>query len=187
MKFEKIRKFLSNTVSKVGKKTVIASMAVLVIGIAVLLNFLTIHDNRAVALDEKLSEIPALASSGAEPVISSDDDYFASIALNRQTARDEAMSVLKTVTESDSAVEEVRNTAYDDIRQIASDIESEANIETLIESKGFEQCIAIVNGSAASVIVKTPGLSPGELAQISEIVYNETGIVPADLKIIERN
>ena len=97
------------------------------------------------------------------------------------------MSVLKTVTESDSAVEEVRNTAYDDIRQIASDIECEANIETLIEAKGFEQCIAIVNGSVASVIVKTPGLTPGELAQISEIVYNEAGIVPADLKIIERN
>ncbi|MBR0303913.1 MAG: SpoIIIAH-like family protein [Clostridia bacterium] len=187
MKLEKIKNGCASLVRKAGKKTVIASMAVLVIGIAVLLNFLTLHDKTSVALNEELSEIPALAKAGGESAAASDEDYFASIALNRQSARDEAMSVLKTVTESDSAVEEVRNTAYDDIRQIASDIECEANIETLIEAKGFEQCIAIVNGSVASVIVKTPGLTPGELAQISEIVYNEAGIVPADLKIIERN
>ena len=47
--------------------------------------------------------------------------------------------------------------------------------------------IAVVNGESASVIVKTDGLTPGEDAQISEIVYNETGIVPAQVKIIEKN
>ena len=97
------------------------------------------------------------------------------------------MAVLKNVTESQTAVDEVKNSAYGDIQQIAGDIEREANIETLIEAKGFEQCIAVVNGESASVIVKTPGLTPGDVAQISEIVFNETGIVPNDLKIIERN
>ncbi len=187
MDIEKIKQKTSSIIRRAGKKTVIATMAVIVIGVAVLLNFLMTKDAVApVGLEEEIAEVSGLLE-GAEEVSLSDEDYFATIALNRQTARDEAMAVLKTVTESGSAVEEVKNNAYVDIRQIADDIESEANIETLIESKGFEQCIAVVNGNEASVIVKTDGLTPGDVAQISEIVYKECGIFPDDLKIIERN
>ncbi len=187
MKIEKIKQKIASVVRRIGKRTVIASMAVIVIGVAVLMNFLVASDaGKAKGLEGELAERAGLLTEGSEQVILSDEDYFATVALNRQTARDEAMAVLKTVTESGTAVEEVKNSAYGDIRQIADDIEREANIESLIEAKGFEQCIAVVNGNAASVIVKTPGLTPGEVAQISEIVYNETGIFPNDLKIIER-
>ena len=55
MKLEKIKNGCASLVRKAGKKTVIASMAVLVIGIAVLLNFLTLHDKTSVALNEELS------------------------------------------------------------------------------------------------------------------------------------
>ncbi len=172
-------------VKKAGKKTVIATMAVIVIGVAVLLNFI-INSNTTgpVGLEEELKPVSAML--GVTEAAQTDDEYFASITLNRRTARDEAMAVLKTVMDSNTAVDEVKNSAYGDIQQIANDIEREANIESLIEAKGFAQCVAVVNGSSASVIVKTPGLTPGEVAQISEIVYNETGIVPNDLKIIER-
>ncbi len=186
MNIEEIKKKSALLIRRVGKKTVIATMAVLVIGVAVLLNFfISKDDTKVTGLEEELASVAALKAA-AEPEVS-DDDYFANIVLNRQTARDEAMAVLKTVTESQTAVDEVKNSAYGNIEQIASDIEREANIEALVESKGFDQCIAVVNGQAASVIVKTPGLTPGEVAQISEIVFNECGIVPTDLKIIEKN
>lgn len=186
MNIEEIKNKGAALIRRAGKKTVIATMAVLVIGVAVLLNFFISKDQtKVVGLEEELASVAALR--GEVPVEESDADYFANIVLNRQTARDEAMAVLKTVTESQTAVDEVKNNAYGDIEQIASDIEREANIEALIEAKGFDQCIAVVNGSSASVIVKTPGLTPGEVAQISEIVFNECGIVPADLKIIEKN
>ena len=188
MDIEKIKQKSSSIIKKVGKKTVIATMAVIVIGVAVLLNFLiTKEQTRPAGLEEELAGVSALLGGEVKEVALSDEDYFASVALNRQTARDEAMAVLKTVTESQTAVEEVKNNAYVDIQQIAADIEKEANIETLIEAKGFEQCIAVVNGDEASVIVKTAGLNPGEVAQISEIVYKECGVFPDDLKIIERN
>ena len=172
-------------IRKAGKKPVIATMAVIVIGVAVLLNFLISgNSTKPVGLETELEPVAKLLD-GVEVAVS-DEDYFASITLNRRTARDEAMAVLKTVTESNTAVDEVKNSAYGDIQQIADDIESEANIESLVEAKGFAECVAVVNGKSASIIVKTPGLTPGEVAQISEIVYNETGIVPNDLKIIER-
>ena len=81
----------------------------------------------------------------------------------------------------------MRNSAYSDMQQIALDIEREAEIETLMNAKGFEECLAVVNGNTASVIVRTEGLTPGEVAQISEIVYLECGVLPEDLKIIEKN
>ena len=172
-------------IRKAGKKTVIATMAVIVIGVAVMLNFIIgSNTSEPVSLEEELKPVSAMLD-GAEPVLD-DDEFFASVTFNRRTARDEAMAVLKTVMESNTAVDEVKNSAYGDIQQIAGDIEREANIESLIEAKGFAQCVAVVNGNSASVIVKTPGLTPGEVAQISEIVYNETGIDPDDLKIIER-
>ena len=71
--------------------------------------------------------------------------------------------------------------------RIALDIEREANIETLVTAKGFAQCVAVVNGDSANVIVKSDGLLPNEIAQINEIVYEQAGIVPANVKIIEKS
>ena len=58
-------------------------------------------------------------------------------------------------------------------------------METLIKSKGFEECVAVISEGGASVVVKSSGLLENEIAQIQEIVYDTAGILPANLKIIE--
>ncbi len=187
MKFGEFKEKSKRIIGKAGKRTVIATMAVFVIGVAVLLNLILIKDdNNITGLNDELADVAGLLSDGENEAVST-EDYFANIVLNRQSAREEAMSVLLSVTDSTNAIEEVKNSAYSDMEQIALDIENEANIETMILAKGFEQCIAVVNGNSANVIVKTDGLTPGEVAQISEIVYEECGILPSDLKIIEKN
>lgn len=188
MKLSEFKDKAVKAVKKAGKKTFVAAMAVIVISVAVLLNFILMKDEKPVGdLGADLSDVAGLLEKQENASEVGIEDYFANIVLNRQSARDEAMEVLLSVTDSATAIEEVKNSAYSDIEQIALDIESEANIETLIQAKGFEQCIAVVNGNTASVIVKTDGLTPGEVAQISEIVYEETGILPSELKIIEKN
>ena len=74
-----------------------------------------------------------------------------------------------------------------DITVMAENKQLEANIETLIKAKGFEECIAVINDGSATVIVKTDGLLASEVAQINEIVYNQSGILPTGLTIIEKN
>ena len=71
--------------------------------------------------------------------------------------------------------------------KIAEDIECESRIETLVKAKGFEECIAVINDGTATVIVKTDDLLASEVAQINEIVYEQSGILPTGLKIIEKN
>jgi stage III sporulation protein AH len=65
-------------------------------------------------------------------------------------------------------------------------MEAEANIETLIKSKGFEQCVAVINGDAASIVVKSDGLIASQISQINEIVYEQAGISPMNITIIQK-
>jgi len=66
-------------------------------------------------------------------------------------------------------------------------VKKETNIETMILAKGFSQCIAVISNENCNVIVESDGLEPGEVAQITEIVYEQAGIHPANLKIVEKN
>ena len=65
-------------------------------------------------------------------------------------------------------------------------METEANIETLIEAKGFEECVAVINNDSASIVVKSEGLQAAQISQINEIVYEQAGISPVNVKIIQR-
>ena len=177
---------------KIGKKTIIIASSVLVIGIAVMLNFIlwgaAKDTKKSPAVD--LSNLSAVKSgensteSGADEKTGS-EDYFSQMVLSRTQARDEAIEVLNGVINSESAVAEVKNEAQAEINKIAKDVENEANIETLVKSKGFEACVAVISGDSANIIVKADGITPAQISQISEIVYEQAGIIPANLKIIE--
>jgi stage III sporulation protein AH len=116
-----------------------------------------------------------------------DDNYFAVAAVSRRRARDESIELLNHILNSAESMPDIKDRAIRDIENIAGDIEREANIEVLIKAKGFAECIAVVSGENASIIVKTDGLMPNEIAQIKEIVFEQAGIMPRNIKIIERN
>ena len=115
------------------------------------------------------------------------DSYFAMAVIDRQQSRDEALEVLYSIASSESATEEAKSEAFDKIEGMAKVIEQESNIQTLVKSKGFSECIAVIDGDKASVIVSANGLLPSEIAQITEIVYEQAGIIPQNIKIIEKN
>jgi len=116
-----------------------------------------------------------------------EDNYFAVSVINRQRARDEALHLLQSVIETSDNVPAAQAQALYDVIQIAIEIEREANVEALIKAKGFTECVAVISGEIANIIVKTEGLMPNEVAQIKEIVFEQAGILPMNIKIIERN
>ena len=188
--FAEIRDKTVTVINRIGRKGTVVLCALIMVGFAVLLNVI-LFDGEGQSKKSNLAIDPDTLTVGdtqqgeqeaSTPVY----NYFESMQLSRRQARDEAIEVLRSVAESAPAVEDMKSDALASIAQISRDIESEANIETLILAKGFSQCIAVVNGDAASIIVKTDGLLPSEIAQISEIVYEQTGILPTNLKIIEK-
>ncbi|MBR6530351.1 MAG: SpoIIIAH-like family protein, partial [Clostridia bacterium] len=50
----------------------------------------------------------------------------------------------------------------------------------------FANCVAILEDDRASIIVQSDGLTDAEVAQITEIVYLEAGVIPQNLTITER-
>lgn len=192
MKATEIRDKAIALVERIGRRGTVAICAVVLVGVAVLLNLLFYDREDTKRTDLAVDPNTLSAVSGVSDEAGSEEatavyNYFEAMQLSRQQARDEAMEVLLAVAESSTAVDTMKTEALDDIAQIAADMENEANIETLILSKGFEKCVAVVNGDTASVIVKSNGLLPNEIAQISEIVYEQAGILPANLRIIEKD
>lgn len=188
-KIKQILEKIKTAVKKLGRRSVAVACSVLLIGCAIALNFVLFSGSHDPVDEVKLKpaiDLTGLSDEDVEAGEDVTDDYFAECLLDRTQSRDEAMEVLLDVTQNVDSSEEAKATALADMNRIALDIEREGTIETMIKAKGFEKCLAVVNGETASVVVEADTLTPGETAQISEIVYEAAGIVPANLKIIER-
>ena len=181
MKNEKCKKFFSTKTAR----SVVVTVAVLLIGLAVYLNYRWFYDpidslgygeNN---MEDNYSDVLDTGADGA-------NDYFAAALLTRQQSRDEAIDVLTLVSSSADADEATRAEAQAKISAIATDIQNEANIETLVKAKGFEECVAVIGDGTVSVIVKAESLQAKETAQILSIVYETTGIAPENVSIINK-
>ena len=94
--------------------------------------------------------------------------------------------MLQGVVDDKGSLDAAKEQALKDISAMAANIELEANIESLIKAKGFEECVTVINGDKATVVVKSEGLKPNQLSQILEIVYLQAGVLPANVTITEK-
>lgn len=177
------------------KKTLIITASVLVIAAAIGINWMLFGPNsQAIGTGpagdtptDNVSPAPTDQRTDVSNDAESGKSFFALAITDRQRARDEALEVLQTVVDSADASSEERAAASAAISRIASYIEAENNIETLVKSKGFEQCVAVVSEDNVSVVVGTEDtLMANELAQIKEIIYLQTGIDPSAMRISEK-
>ncbi len=178
---------IGEKVKRLGKRNLVICASVLIIALAVCINWVIFSGSSAVNPED----IPTGGDQTDGTTDTSTDDsvasYFASVQISRQQARDEALEVLQMVIDSDSALESAKAEAISDVSRIADEIASEANIETLIRAKGFEDCVAVISDGRANIVVKTnSALMQNEVAQIMEIVYEQANISPANIKITEK-
>lgn len=183
-------------IEKIGKRNLIIACAVLLIGAAVWLNFILFagvdqgngygdYDQPSGNISDNLNN-NGNANGDTDTSTDSKDTYFSATLVSRQKARDEALEVLQAVVDNVDASEEMKSEALAGISEIAEEIQLEANIESLILAKGFEKCIAVLNGDTASIVVSADDLQVAQIAQINAIVYEQAGIVPAGVTIIKK-
>ena len=194
MGFKDKLKSVKEFFTKSGKRNLIITCAVVLIGAAVWLNWLFLSDGNGDGytysggsgmtgeLDN--SKNPTSGDSSAN---ANTDSYFSTVQVSRQRARDEALEVLNAVLDNQNATDEVKAEAVAEIKKISLEMEQEADIESLVVSKGFEQCVAVINGDSASIVVKcSETLTPAQLAQINTSVYEIAGIEPVNITIVGR-
>lgn len=114
-------------------------------------------------------------------------DYFAQARLSRETARDEALTMLRETVSSDSASEDAKKQASEKITQIAGNTVKEERLESQLKSKGYADAVVYISDETISVIVSSPkgGLNASSTADISDMVLSETGAQASMLRVSE--
>ena len=114
-------------------------------------------------------------------------DYFASARLNRQQARDSALSLLRDAADREDADETVKTQVNDTIQTMADYTITEAQIENLVTAKGYTDCVAFIGEDAISLAVAAPdgGLTQADTARIVDVVQQTASFTAEQIKIIE--
>ena len=113
--------------------------------------------------------------------------YFANARLNRQQARDSALSMLQEASASVNADQATRDQATAAIQTMADYTVTEAQIENLIVAKGYVDCVACIGEDTINVVVQVPGgqLTDVDTARITDIVTQTTQFAASQIKIID--
>ncbi len=115
------------------------------------------------------------------------DDYFSDARLKRSQARDEALDTLKKSLQNAELTEAEKKALTDSLSATVSAISLETTVESLIKSKGFEDCMAYISESGVKIVVAVgaDGLSAAEAAQIKEIVITQCSVSASEITVVE--
>ena len=113
--------------------------------------------------------------------------YFATARLNRQQARDSALTLLQDAAARQDADQTMRDEANAAIQTMADYTVTEAQIENLVVAKGYADCVAFIGEDSVSLAVAAPeaGLTDADTARIVDVVNQTAGFTAEQIKIIE--
>ena len=182
---------------KIWKKNLVAAAVLLTVCAGIYVNWLYTEKEDAISLSDTLDYEKVMSEDGliltedvaaisaGEEVTTTATDYFSAVRLSRQQARDNAVSMLQeamTYSDTDKASESAM-----DLEDIVQTALSEAQIESLIIAKGFQDCVAYMTSEGISVAVAAPegGLQSEDVAVIADVVMSQSEYGLKDIRVVE--
>ena len=167
---------------KIKKRGAIYGVIALLLCVAVYLNWSYVDTPDELLAADQTNPDSTETSGTAE-----DQDYFAASRLSREQARDEAVSTLKELSESETADQTAKDEAAAQISALAEDSVTEANIESMIRAKGYEDAVVMIGDESVNVVVAPPegSLQATDVTVIKDIVVAEAGVTAGQIKIVE--
>ncbi len=180
---------------KLWKRNAIVGAIVLFVCAAVYLNWT--YNQEGATVGKTLGEAALVAGTGEQSTQTDPNaaqngtakgTYFAEARLNRQQARDSALSILQEATKDEKASQETIDEANIAIQTMANITLTEAQIENLVVAKGYTNCVAFMDHENISVVVSgvEGDLTDADVAKIGEIVMEQTGFVGDQITIIPK-
>ena len=177
---------------KIWKKNLMAVAVLVTVCAGIYLNWLYAEDQSTANLTDTLdgnkilsSDMLVMSDSALNEDIDTATDYFAAVRLSRQEARDSAVSLLQeAMSYSDEESAAQSNENLEEIIQIAL---CEAQIESLIIAKGYQDCVAYISNDGISVAVATPegGLQQEDVAVIADVIMTQSEFTMEDIYVVE--
>ena len=179
---------LSDLNFKIHKKHIAVASMILMLSAAVYINYLYAAGDMEGFVDTgKNYGDSILVDSKADEEISDVSAYFSEARVSRQQSRDEAVATIENLYGISEDNEENVSVLAEKAGEIASNMELENKIESMMKAKGFEDCIVYISGEYADVMIQTDGLLPTEAAVIKEAIIQETSVPVENISIVEVN
>lgn len=184
---------------KSRKRQLILASLVLALGTAVYLNW-HFSDNKGLEVTNILESTDELGEARyvnntnfsdktdkvpIQSVSDSTKKYFAEAQINRQKAHEETEEKLKKLLSVDNVNKETKEDIKRNIELISKISSQEVNIENLMKSKGFSECLACIQDDECSIVVAPGSISENSAIIIRDIVTSQSEIKGNKIKIIE--
>ena len=145
-----------------------------------------ILDDATLVLAPQEDSLEALASADVQQ--SPTADYFAQMRLSRQESRDSAVELLQETMAYADEGEDV-TASSDQLSRIVSYALTEAQIESLVISKGYADCVAYMteDGISLAVPAAAEGLTEADVALLTDLVTAQSDYKLTQIRIIEVN
>ena len=156
---------------KFGKKQLVLASLVLALGAAVYLNWQFAGTGR-LPVGDSSSETSQLGA--------------AQLVNNTYVERDQALELLDGVLEDVDSDSAAKQQAVEEASAIAQNILAESNVESLLEAKGYTDCVAYITAQECSVVL-AGAVEEADTLIVQEVVMEQTGLTADKIKIIGTN
>lgn len=138
--------------------------------------------------DEYETDLEAIPSEGAIPgntVFSMSDGslVLSEAKLLKEQVRAKNKETLLEIIDNESLSAQEKQTAIDHMVMMTDLAQKEADVEILLEAKGFEGAVVSVNQEGVDVVLDALTISDAERVQIEDIVKRKTGAEPQNIVI----
>ena len=114
----------------------------------------------------------------------SSSSFFATSKQDRLDTRNESIAQYKEIISSSASSEEAKKNAQSSMGAILEAMTMETTMEGLIKAKGFSEALVNYSSTYINVILQSSELTETEVAQIVEIIQNQTNRDIDYIKII---
>lgn len=173
----------------IGKKQLLLMSATCVLAIAIYVNYLMGQSPKGFIGTTEEKEVygdTQLVSADIKPENQDKgDDYFAKARLERENSRDETIETLKTFMNGGDVTSEELEVMAKEALEYTTLSEKENEIENIIKTQGYEDCMVYLDGTNANILVKTSGLDSKAAAQIKATLLEKVAVDAENITIIE--
>ena len=126
-----------------------------------------------------------LATDDVSAQVSANATFFSNYRDDRQETRNQEILYLDAIIASEATSAEAKKAAEAERLTLIKNMEVALKLENLILAKGFEDVVVSTSTNNISVMVETAGLTSTEVAQIVDVVINNSDYSIDNIKIIE--
>lgn len=132
---------------------------------------------------EKSSKVSPTESTTQSTAKVKSEEYFAQAKVDREQTQDKIADMAQKILESADENDTVKAEAVAQASELANIMEQQTNVESVIKSKGFEECLVFIQNGECSVVVKDSDLTEDDAMIIKDIAQGQTGVTPDKIKI----